>query len=118
MARGDFDDDCAARQLIVFMADRWVPPIMYHLGRATHRPSELMRLMPKISQKMLTQTLRNMESWGLVLRTDHGEVPPIVEYSLTARGTRFNDALGLLCGWASANEDLIEQLTNARRATA
>jgi len=114
MPRGDFDDDCPARQLIVFMSDRWVPPLMYHLGTGPRRPSELQRLMPKISQKMLTQTLRNMEMWGLVSRKDHQTVPPVVEYGLSDRGNQFNEALELLCGWASANEDLIMHLKKAR----
>ena len=117
MARGDFDDDCPARQLVVFMSDRWVPPLMYHLGQGTRRPGELKRLLPKISQKMLTQTLRNMESWGLVQRTDFGVTPPKVEYSLTPPGQRFNQALKLLCEWAGRNEDLIARLTEARQST-
>lgn len=115
MARGDFDDHCPARQLIVFMSERWVPPLMYHLGQGSRRPSELQRLMPRVSQKMLTQTLRNMQAWGLVKRTDYEVVPPVVEYSLSDHGHKFNEALGILCSWASANEELIAHLTQARR---
>ncbi|MBO6558776.1 MAG: helix-turn-helix transcriptional regulator [Pseudomonadales bacterium] len=114
MPRGDFDDDCPARQLIVFMSDRWVPPLMYHLGQEPRRPSELMRLMPKISQKMLTQTLRNMESWGLIIRKDHQVVPPSVEYSLSDAGLKFNEALEMLCSWASTNEEFVFSMTEAR----
>ena len=67
---------------------------------------------------MLTQTLRNMESWGLVGRKDHVVVPPNVEYSLSDIGRQLNEALDLLCGWASANDEVIVALTNARRGAA
>ncbi|MBO6824541.1 MAG: helix-turn-helix transcriptional regulator, partial [Pseudomonadales bacterium] len=77
-------------------------------------PSELMRLMPKISQKMLTQTLRNMESWGLIIRKDHQVVPPSVEYSLSDAGLKFNEALEMLCSWASTNEEFVFSMTEAR----
>jgi DNA-binding HxlR family transcriptional regulator len=116
MARGDFDETCPSRQLMEFMSDKWIPSLMHHLGDGARRPSELARRMPRISQKMLTQTLRNMEKWGLVTRTDFDESPPRVEYELSALGQRFTEPFDLICDWAIANEDMIFRLTAARRA--
>ncbi len=65
----------------------------------TKRTSELKRLMPKITQKMLTQQLRELELDGVVNRTVYEQVPPKVEYSLSTYGESLAPVLELLCLW-------------------
>jgi DNA-binding HxlR family transcriptional regulator len=69
------------------IAGRWKLPILFRLfGEPSMRASQFMRDIPGISQKMLTQHLRELENEGLVSRRDFGEQPPRVEYSLSSAG--------------------------------
>jgi DNA-binding HxlR family transcriptional regulator len=66
-----------------------VPLIIWHLSKAENRRfGELRRLMPKVTQKMLTQQLRNLERYEIVYREEQSGVPPTVEYSLTEMGRK------------------------------
>ncbi|WP_022721113.1 helix-turn-helix domain-containing protein [Rhodopseudomonas sp. B29] len=79
---------------------RWKILILFHLfGGRTLRFSELERLVAGVSQKMLTQQLRQLEADGIVARTVYPEVPPKVEYRLTAWGQSLCPALDALLGW-------------------
>lgn len=79
---------------------RWKLVILFQLfGRTVRRFSELERAVPGISQKVLTQQLRQLEAEGLVQRTVYAEVPPRVEYRLTDWGERLCPALDALLGW-------------------
>ncbi len=80
-----------------------------HGGAA--RTGALLRSLPGISKKMLTQTLREMEDTGLLTRHVESVVPPAVEYRLTALGTRFLEPIDLLYGWGRANADALDLLT-------
>ena len=69
------------------ISGRWKLPILFRLyADEMLRSSQLLRDMPDVSQKMLTQHLRALEADGLILRTDFGETPPRVEYRLTEHG--------------------------------
>ncbi len=70
------------------------------LRRGPKRNRDLMRLIEGVSQKMLTQTLRELERNGLVTRIDHREVPPRVDYELTELGRSLADAVRKLDAWA------------------
>jgi len=71
------------------LSGKWVPLIIWHLsGADTRRFGELRRLMPKVTQKMLTQQLRNLEKYDIVHRKEHPGIPPAVEYSLTEMGRK------------------------------
>lgn len=73
---------------------RWKLPILFRLyADATLRSSQLLRDIEGVSQKMLTQHLRELESDGLIKRIDFRESPPRVEYSLTAKGRALMPAL-------------------------
>ena len=88
-----------------------------HGGAA--RSGVLLRSLPGISKKMLTQTLREMEEVGLVDRIVQNAVPPAVEYRLTPLGDRFVEAVELLYAWGRDNADALDQLGSrptARRA--
>ena len=80
---------------------RWKLLILFHLfGGKIQRYSELERLIPGISPKMLAQQLRQLEADGLVLRTLYPQVPPKVEYRLTDWGQALCPALDALLQWA------------------
>lgn len=88
---------------------RWKLLILFHLfDGQTHRFSELERAIPAISQKMLIQQLRQLESDGVVLRIVHHQVPPKVEYRLTDWGQALCPALDAILVWAAAREKLAD----------
>ena len=81
---------------------RWKMVIIFHLfARGTLRFSELERAIPAVSQKMLIQQLRELERDGIVRRTVYPQVPPKVEYDLTAWGSAMCPALDALLEWAA-----------------
>ena len=88
-------------QAIRRLDGRWKLVILFHLfGGKTLRFSDLERAIPRISQKMLTQQLRQLERDGMVTRIVHAEVPPKVEYRLTDWGQSLCPALDRLLTWA------------------
>ena len=81
---------------------KWKPLIMYHLKDNTLRFNEIMtRVQPKITQRMLTKELREMEKDGLVIRKVYAQVPPKVEYSLTEKALTLMPILDDLCDWGT-----------------
>jgi DNA-binding HxlR family transcriptional regulator len=81
---------------------RWRPAIMFALiMQGTQRFSELRRLIPGVSQRMLTQQLRDLERHGLVRREFFEGVPPRVEYSATELGRSLHPIYKLVCDWSS-----------------
>jgi len=86
---------------------RWKLVILFHLfGGEKRRFSDLERAIPGISQKMLIQQLRQMETDGVVRRIVHHQVPPKVEYCLTSWGQELCPALDAVLKWASLREGL------------
>ena len=108
-----FVRDCPSRRLLDRIGDRWTVLLISALEDGPRRFSELLRTVDGISQKMLTQTLRSLEADGLVLRTAHPEIPPRVEYELTALGRSLLEPLGALIDWASAH---MGEVSEARRS--
>jgi len=95
MDSGSSDDawreDCAPRRVMELFATKWTSMVLHtlharHGGRC--RSGALLRSLPGISKKMLTQTLRDMEASGLIERRVHDAVPPTVDYGLTVLGAR------------------------------
>ncbi len=81
---------------------KWKPLIIYALNDETLRFSQLLdRLQPRITQRMLTKQLRQLEEDGLVTRKIYTQVPPKVEYSLTEMGKSLMPILDQLCEWGS-----------------
>lgn len=78
---------------------KWKPIILCNLRHGSLRPSDLQRKIPSISQKMLTQQLRELEKDQIVLRTVYQQVPPKVEYSLSEYGSSLVGVLDILCNW-------------------
>jgi DNA-binding HxlR family transcriptional regulator len=78
---------------------KWKSLILWHLGENTLRYSELKKSLPKITQKMLTQQLRELEQDELVTRVIYPQVPPKVEYSLTDAGKSLLPILTAMYQW-------------------
>ena len=99
--------DCPARLTVELLADKWTAVVLYGLSEGPVRHGELIDLIGGISRKMLTQTLRRLESHGLILRHAYPEVPPRVEYELTPLGATLIDPIHMLTEWARANGDAV-----------
>ncbi|WP_047980268.1 winged helix-turn-helix transcriptional regulator [Ornithinibacillus contaminans] len=78
---------------------KWKCVILCHLNHGKRRTSELKRLMPNITQKMLTQQLRELEEDGVINRIVYNQVPPKVEYELSEYGKSLQGILDALCMW-------------------
>jgi DNA-binding HxlR family transcriptional regulator len=92
---------CPVVSAIDVLGGKWTIIILYQLRGKTLRFGELKRLIPKITQKMLTHQLRDLEANKLVTRKVYAEVPPRVEYTPTELADKLNPALDLLCQWGS-----------------
>lgn len=108
------DQTCPSRLALDRIAGKWTALVVYALVDGPMRHGELRRRISGISQKMLTQTLRTMESDGLVTRTVIDQVPPHVEYALTPLGQTVTEPLVALCEWAMSHRDEIERARKAR----
>ncbi|MBB3879828.1 winged helix-turn-helix transcriptional regulator [Sphingomonas pseudosanguinis] len=106
-------EDCAPRRVLELFATKWTSMVLHTL-HARHdgvaRTGVLLRSLPGISKKMLTQTLRDMEASGLLSRHVESVMPPMVEYRLTPLGQRFVEPVELLYAWGRANPDALDQL--------
>ena len=103
-----FNKDCPSQKVLSRVADRWAALIICALHEhKTMRNGKLLRKIGGINQKMLTQTLRNLERDGLVVRKVYATVPPKVEYSLTELGESVYKPLDAICRWT---EDHLEDL--------
>ena len=102
--------NCPIRNILARLCDKWSLLVIYTLdkaGKEAVRFKELQREIPDISQKMLTVTLRTLEDDGCVTRTVYPEVPPRVEYALTARAYTLLPHVNALIAWALENRDAI-----------
>ena len=103
------DANCPSRDILDLIGDRWSLLILLVIAQGHHRNGELKRRVGGISQKMLTQTLRQMERDGLATRTVHPVVPPRVDYALTPLGNSLSAAFCGVWIWAEKHLDTVEQ---------
>jgi DNA-binding HxlR family transcriptional regulator len=95
------EESCATRQALERLAAKWRVLLVYALLAGPQRHAELRRRLPGITQKVLTETLRSMESDGLVERRVLKETAPQhVEYTLTTLGKTLQEPLSAICAWA------------------
>ena len=87
------------------IAGRWKPVILYYVFSGPKRLSELKRMMPEITQKVLIQQLREMEEHWLVRREIFAEVPARVEYTATELGLGLEPVLLALCQWGQRHAE-------------
>jgi DNA-binding HxlR family transcriptional regulator len=107
-----YDSDCPTRAALALIADKWTALIIGLLEDGPCRFSALRRGIGGISQKMLTQTLRELERNGIVSRTIFPEVPPHVEYELTALGHSLSEPIAAVRDWA---EEHIREVSLAQQ---
>lgn len=103
---------CAVEATMDVIGGKWKGVIVYHLLTGTKRFSDLRRLLPDITQRMLTLHLRALEQDGLVHREVYREVPPRVEYSLTAFGETLLPVLRIIEAWGQQHEATIKAYKN------
>jgi len=103
--------DCPVREVIQGLNGKWSSLLMAALAEKPYRFGELRRLVPDISQRMLTQTLHDLQRDGYVHREVFPTKPPSVEYRLTDLGRSMFGALHHLIQWAELNHDAVR---NAR----
>lgn len=102
---GAFSHDCPTRTVLDHVMSKWGVLVLLALTDGTTRWGQLRRTVEGISEKMLASTLRTLEADGFVARTAFPEVPPRVEYSLTARGEDLMAHMLPLMGWIADNAD-------------
>jgi len=103
---------CAVEATLDVVGGRWKAVILFHLMGGTRRFSELRRFLPKITQRMLTMQLRQLEEDGVICREVFAAVPPRVEYSLTEFGRTLVPTLQAMREWG----ETYERRLAARRA--
>ena len=91
--------NCPVEATIDVIGGKWKPLILWWLHQRTYRFAELRRLIPGITEKVLTQHLRELEADGIVDRRVFATIPPKVEYSLTEYGNSLKQALNAICEW-------------------
>ncbi|MBR2006497.1 MAG: helix-turn-helix transcriptional regulator [Alistipes sp.] len=101
-----YENFCPVRDILSRVCDKWSILIMYHLQtEQVMRFNQLQRAIPDLSQKMLTQTLRKLQTMNLISREVYPEVPPRVEYQLTDLGCSFMQRLQPMIEWAIENRE-------------
>lgn len=103
----EFDHPCPIRDVLDRIGDQWSLLVLEALGRKTMRFNELGREIDDISRQMLARTLQRLEEDGYISRAVFAEVPPRVEYALTALGRSFLGPLQVLTRWADENHGAI-----------
>lgn len=108
---------CTVELTLQIIGGKWKPIIIHHLGQeAVMRFSEIKRTIPNITQKMLTQQLRELEADGVVHREVYPQVPPKVEYSLTDLGQSVVPLIRSLCEWGDGYETWYRERESAAAA--
>ena len=103
-----------AERMLGLFVNKWAVKVIHRLAISDERPGELRRQLLPVSQKVLTQTLRNLENSGFVQRQIMSHKPLNVRYSLTPLGQTFIEPLTQLCEWALKHEDELDEVTRRR----
>ena len=98
-----FNGNCPSQDILALIGGKWSMLLLCILRDGPTRTGELARRAGGISQKMLTQTLRELARHGIVARKDYGEVPPRVEYALTSLGRSLSLLVIEIENWVAAN---------------
>ena len=91
--------DCPMEQVLQLIGGKWKVIILHHLSDGTKRFNALRRLLPGITQRMLTRQLRELEADAIIARKVYAQVPPKVEYSLTELGSSLQPVLDAIQQW-------------------
>jgi DNA-binding HxlR family transcriptional regulator len=98
-----YNRDCPSQSILALIGSKWSILVLCSLRAGPRRTHQLKRRLEGVSSKMLTQTLRELERHGIVRRRDFGEVPPRVEYDLTALGCSLAGLVINIEEWVTAN---------------
>jgi len=113
---------CPIEATLGVIGGRWKAAVLFQLRGGTKRFGELRRLLPNVTQRMLTLQLRELEADGLVQRTVYAQVPPRVEYTITPWGASLEPVLLAICDWGrryrSRLDDLAGEAEPCEEATA
>ncbi|HEY8529859.1 MAG TPA: helix-turn-helix domain-containing protein [Paenibacillaceae bacterium] len=104
---------CAYRRVLEIISSKWIVLVMHVLEDGSKRYGEIARRIEGVSQKMLTQTLRQLERDGLVRRTVHPTVPPAVDYELTPLGESLMELVRGFRDWTRVHYPLVERAREA-----
>ena len=107
--RKDLPDICPIRDVLDRVGDKWSTLLIFTLAERSHRFGELRRAISDISQRMLTQTLRELQEDGMISRTVHPTTPPSTEYALTNLGRSLVEPLTALARWAESHHEEIKR---------
>jgi DNA-binding HxlR family transcriptional regulator len=105
--RAELNAACPIRDVLDRVGDKWSSLILLALNQGPKRFGVLRREIEDISQRMLTETLRNLQRDGFISRTVFPTTPPQVEYALTPLGESLQGTLGVLAEWSRQNHDAI-----------
>lgn len=108
-AAKQYFSNCPVRDVMSQISGKWASLLLTALSEKPCRFGELRRMVPDISQRMLTQTLRDLQRDGYVIRTVFPTTPPSVEYRLSALGLSLFGPLSALLGWAADNHAAVRQ---------
>ena len=97
----DCSEGCPVKATLALIGGKWKGVILYHLLSDTIRFNELRRLMPGVTQRMLTKQLRELEADQLIVRKVYPEVPPRVEYSMADYGLTLAPIITALQKWGT-----------------
>lgn len=109
---------CPVQATINVLAGKWKVMILWHLGFGSKRFSQLRSLLPGVSEKVLTEQLRQLEADGVILRTSDGGAPARVDYNLTAAGQRLIPEMERLCHWGSKHFGIVPTLQRPKKSKA
>lgn len=100
--------DCGIEFTLSVIGGKWKLLILWLLSKnGKKRYGEIRRFIPTVTNKMLSQQLKEMVQSGLITRKDYNQVPPKVEYIITKKGLSFEPMLDFMCEWGIENEDII-----------
>lgn len=112
-----FNPACPSREILELIGGKWSVLLICMLQSGPIRTGSLMRSVPDISQKMLTQTLRELQNYGIVERISYPEVPPRVEYRLTQMGHSLAGVVRELEGWIVAHYAELQSFQEVMKRT-
>ena len=112
-SRFDCNPGCSVEATISLLDGKWKCVILFLLFEDTMRFSDLRRHTPDVTQRMLTNQLRELEADGLIVRKVYAQVPPKVEYSLSPLGRTLEPILTALKTWGDANIELFGKKSRA-----
>ena len=104
---------CPVEVTMSIMGGKWTAPILWYLKGKTLRYNELKKLLVTISEKVLIKELKSLEKYGLIVRKAYPEVPPRVEYSLSAYGKTIVPIVDLISKWGETHSKKFGKIVDA-----